>query len=52
MAAVSASEREAVEAVSRRWWLWLLVFAGIWALMEGLLNIVRAFQVRSLGKLI
>ena len=30
----------------------LLVFAGIWALMEGLLNIVRAFQVRSLGKLI
>lgn len=30
----------------------LLVFAGIWALMEGVINIVRAFQVRSLGKLI
>jgi uncharacterized membrane protein HdeD (DUF308 family) len=30
----------------------LLVFAGIWALMEGFLNIVRAFQVRAIGKLI
>lgn len=30
----------------------LLVFAGIWALMEGVINIVRAFQVRSIGKLI
>ena len=30
----------------------LLVFGGIWALMEGVINIVRAFQVRSLGKLI
>jgi uncharacterized membrane protein HdeD (DUF308 family) len=30
----------------------LLVFAGIWALMEGILNIVRAFQVRAIGKLI
>ena len=30
----------------------LLVFAGIWALMEGVINIVRAFQVRSLGKLL
>ncbi len=30
----------------------LLVFAGIWALMEGVINIVRAFQIRSLGKLI
>ncbi|MCE3267667.1 MAG: hypothetical protein K0S15_2376, partial [Solirubrobacterales bacterium] len=30
----------------------LLVFAGIWALMEGVLNIVRAFQVRAIGKLI
>jgi uncharacterized membrane protein HdeD (DUF308 family) len=26
----------------------LLVFAGIWALMQGTTNIVRAFQVRSL----
>jgi uncharacterized membrane protein HdeD (DUF308 family) len=30
----------------------LLVFAGIWALMEGVLNVVRAFQVRAIGKLI
>jgi uncharacterized membrane protein HdeD (DUF308 family) len=30
----------------------LLVFAGIWALMEGLLNVIRAFQIRALGKLI
>jgi uncharacterized membrane protein HdeD (DUF308 family) len=30
----------------------LLVFAGIWALMEGVINIVRAFQIRSIGKLI
>jgi uncharacterized membrane protein HdeD (DUF308 family) len=27
----------------------LLVFAGIWALMQGILDIVRAFQARSLG---
>ncbi len=26
----------------------LLVFAGIWALMSGILDIVRAFQIRSL----
>jgi uncharacterized membrane protein HdeD (DUF308 family) len=26
----------------------LLVFAGVWALMEGIMNIVRAFEVRSL----
>ena len=30
----------------------LLVFAGIWALMEGVINIVRAFQIRTIGKLI
>jgi uncharacterized membrane protein HdeD (DUF308 family) len=29
----------------------LLVFAGIWALLEGVINIVRAFQIRSLGRL-
>jgi uncharacterized membrane protein HdeD (DUF308 family) len=28
----------------------LLVFAGIWALMQGVTDIVRAFQVRSLHK--
>jgi uncharacterized membrane protein HdeD (DUF308 family) len=28
----------------------LLVFAGIWALMEGTLDIVRAFEVRRLHK--
>lgn len=27
----------------------LLVFAGIWALMAGVTNIVRAFQIRQLG---
>jgi uncharacterized membrane protein HdeD (DUF308 family) len=30
----------------------LLVFAGIWSLMEGLLNIVRAFQIRKLGQMV
>ena len=30
----------------------LLVFAGIWALMEGVINIVRAFQIRALGRLV
>ncbi len=30
----------------------LLVFAGIWALMEGVINIVRAFQIRELGRLV
>jgi uncharacterized membrane protein HdeD (DUF308 family) len=30
----------------------LLVFAGIWSLLEGVLNIIRAFQIRALGKLI
>jgi uncharacterized membrane protein HdeD (DUF308 family) len=28
----------------------LLVFAGIWALMQGMTDIVRAFQVRELNK--
>jgi uncharacterized membrane protein HdeD (DUF308 family) len=28
----------------------LLVFAGIWALMEGITSIVRAFEVRQLNK--
>jgi uncharacterized membrane protein HdeD (DUF308 family) len=26
----------------------LLVFAGIWALMEGITDIVRAFEIREL----
>lgn len=30
----------------------LLVFAGIWALMQGFIDIVRAFQVRKLDELI
>ena len=30
----------------------LLVFAGIWALMQGITDIVRAFQMRSLHKMI
>lgn len=28
----------------------LLVFAGIWALMQGITEIIRAFQIRSLGE--
>ena len=30
----------------------LLVFAGIWALMQGITDIVRAFQIRQIGRLI
>jgi hypothetical protein len=30
----------------------LLVFAGIWALMQGLTDIVRAFQIRKLGQMV
>ena len=30
----------------------LLVFAGIWALMHGLTDIVRAFQIRKVGRLV
>jgi uncharacterized membrane protein HdeD (DUF308 family) len=30
----------------------LLVFAGIWALMHGVTDIVRAFQIRSLGTVV
>jgi len=30
----------------------LLVFAGIWALMHGLTDIVRAFQIRKIGRLV
>ncbi|MQA73062.1 MAG: hypothetical protein GEU88_01695 [Solirubrobacterales bacterium] len=29
----------------------LLVFAGIWALMQGVTDLVRAFQIRKLGEL-
>lgn len=29
----------------------LLIFAGAWALMEGIINFIRAFQIRKLGKL-
>lgn len=28
----------------------LLVFAGIWALMEGVVDVVRAFEIRRLGE--
>ena len=28
----------------------LLVFAGIWALMEGIVDVVRAFQIREVHK--
>jgi uncharacterized membrane protein HdeD (DUF308 family) len=30
----------------------LLVFAGIWSLMQGLTDIIRAFQIRKLGQLV
>ncbi|MGZ5310886.1 MAG: HdeD family acid-resistance protein [Solirubrobacterales bacterium] len=30
----------------------LLVFAGIWALMQGVTDFVRAFQIREIGRLI
>ena len=30
----------------------LLVFAGIWALMQGIGDIVKGFQIRKLGKMI
>jgi hypothetical protein len=30
----------------------LLVFAGIWALMQGTTDIIRAFQIRKLGQLV
>jgi uncharacterized membrane protein HdeD (DUF308 family) len=30
----------------------LLVFAGIWAMAKGLLDVIRAFQIRSLGRII
>jgi len=30
----------------------LLVFAGIWVLMQGVIDIVRAFQIRKLGELV
>ena len=30
----------------------LLVFAGIWALMQGFTDIVRAFQIRKLGEMV
>jgi uncharacterized membrane protein HdeD (DUF308 family) len=29
----------------------LLVFAGIWSLMTGITDIVRAFQIRKAGRL-
>jgi uncharacterized membrane protein HdeD (DUF308 family) len=30
----------------------LLVFAGIWALMNGITDVMRAFQIRRVGKLV
>ena len=30
----------------------LLIFAGIWALMQGITDIVRAFQIRKLDELV
>ena len=30
----------------------LLIFAGAWALMEGIINIIRAFQIRRFGKIL
>ena len=30
----------------------LLVFAGIWALMQGFIDLIRAFQIKKLGELV
>jgi uncharacterized membrane protein HdeD (DUF308 family) len=30
----------------------LLVFAGIWSMLTGITDIIRAFQLRKLGKLV
>ncbi len=30
----------------------LLVFAGVWAMLQGITDVVRAFQLRKLGKLV
>ena len=30
----------------------LLVFAGIWALLQGVNDVVRAFQIRKLGEMV
>jgi hypothetical protein len=30
----------------------LLVFAGFWAMMIGITDIVRAFQIRKVGRLV
>jgi hypothetical protein len=30
----------------------LLIFAGVWALMHGITDIVRAFQIRKLGQMV
>jgi uncharacterized membrane protein HdeD (DUF308 family) len=30
----------------------LLIFAGIWAMLQGITDVVRAFQLRRLGKLV
>jgi uncharacterized membrane protein HdeD (DUF308 family) len=30
----------------------LLIFAGIWALMQGVTDLVRAFQIRKIGELV
>jgi hypothetical protein len=30
----------------------LLVFAGIWALLQGVTDLVRAFQIRKLGEMV
>jgi uncharacterized membrane protein HdeD (DUF308 family) len=30
----------------------LLVFAGIWALMQGITDFIKAFQIRKIGKLV
>jgi uncharacterized membrane protein HdeD (DUF308 family) len=30
----------------------LLVFAGVWALLQGVTDIIRAFQIRKLGEMV
>ena len=45
---LNAAQREAVRTLHGP----LLVFAGIWSLMQGFNDILRAFQIRKLGELV
>jgi len=48
-----SSNAEDIKAVAAQFFLQraftLLVFAGVWSLIKGITDIVRAFQLRDLG---